>query len=565
LNGNALSEEVQSWLAAFKAANGRVARVLHIGNVANNAYNNAKLMRAAGVDCDVLCYNYYHIMGCPEWEDADFEVAPADHFYPDWTTIDLHGFVRPKWFAQGPCGLCIDYLIALRRGDGPRAEVLWKALAHANRTRSRSALNRAAWILQKAWESIADLFRAALLHPEPRAGVRTRLRPLLARSGPVLGSIAVECGYAAVIFLRTMNAIVRSDDSPFNQRARKLVGQYKSEFPDRGDELTLRDLRQYERFHARWQALFAHYDIVQAYATDPILPLMCGKPYFAFEHGTLREIPLEKTPQGRTTLISFRLAQHVFVTNHDCLDIARRLAGERVSFINHPYDEDQGLHVTGWEREREEISRLTDASFLFFLPTRHDWREGRSYAGKANDIFLRAFCELRRSGRRVGLVCCEWGVDVEDSKQLLEEQGCSAFVYWVPPLGIMRFSRMAKACHVVVDQFLIGAFGGVVFKALAVGAPVLTYLDEAAIRGLYAEIPPVLNCRTTEQIVAAAGELIDNPANLRGLSDASRRWMKKYHSAAKTVEAQFLAYSRHVSGNLKTSLSTVRDEVVTMT
>ena len=46
MNGNALSTEVQSWLASFKAAKGRAPRVLHIGNIANNAYNNAKLMRA---------------------------------------------------------------------------------------------------------------------------------------------------------------------------------------------------------------------------------------------------------------------------------------------------------------------------------------------------------------------------------------------------------------------------------------------------------------------------------------------------------------------------------------
>ena len=54
---------------------------------------------------------------------------------------------------------------------------------------------------------------------------------------------------------------------------------------------------------------------------------------------------------------------------------------------------------------------------------------------------------------------------------------------------------------IVVDQFKLGAFGGVVFKAIAVGTPILTYLDESLLSGQYSERPPVVNCRTTEEIV----------------------------------------------------------------
>ena len=62
-----------SWIVAFEERNSRRPRVLHIGNIANNAYLNASILNAAGVDCDVLCYDYYHVMACPEWESAVFE------------------------------------------------------------------------------------------------------------------------------------------------------------------------------------------------------------------------------------------------------------------------------------------------------------------------------------------------------------------------------------------------------------------------------------------------------------------------------------------------------------
>ena len=53
-------------------------RILHIGNIANNAYLNAKILNEAGFECDVLCASYYHSMGNPEWEDADFEGVIKD-------------------------------------------------------------------------------------------------------------------------------------------------------------------------------------------------------------------------------------------------------------------------------------------------------------------------------------------------------------------------------------------------------------------------------------------------------------------------------------------------------
>lgn len=73
--------EVFQWLDAFRKSHGRPPRILHIGNIANNAYNNVKLLNKAGLDCDVICYDYYHIMGCPEWEDADFDGDVKNQFF----------------------------------------------------------------------------------------------------------------------------------------------------------------------------------------------------------------------------------------------------------------------------------------------------------------------------------------------------------------------------------------------------------------------------------------------------------------------------------------------------
>ena len=131
-----VTRDAKAWLDSFIRQHGRPPRVLHIGNIANNAYLNAKLLNAAGLDCDVLCYDYYHIMACPEWEDADFEATEADQFSPDWAHINLHRFRRPLWFANGPLDLCVDYLIARRRGENAQRKIYWDKLSLANNTRS---------------------------------------------------------------------------------------------------------------------------------------------------------------------------------------------------------------------------------------------------------------------------------------------------------------------------------------------------------------------------------------------------------------------------------------------
>jgi hypothetical protein len=114
----------------------------------------------------------------------------------------------------------------------------------------------------------------------------------------------------------------------------------------------------------------------------------------------------------------------------------------------------------------------------------------------------------------------------------------SAHAAWLPPLGLVQFQRMARACHVVADQFKLGAFGGVTFKALSVGAPVLTRLDEPAILARYPEVPPVINCSTDEEIAQALRDVANAPERLAAVSRASRNWIKRHHSGARTAEKQ---------------------------
>ncbi len=71
----------------------RPLRVLHIGNIANNAYLAAKAERRVGIEAYVLSPGYHHVMGFPGWEEACLSLEEVDHY---------GGNVRPQftpsWF-----------------------------------------------------------------------------------------------------------------------------------------------------------------------------------------------------------------------------------------------------------------------------------------------------------------------------------------------------------------------------------------------------------------------------------------------------------------------------------
>ena len=70
-------------------------RVLHLGNIANNGYLNAKLQRRLDVPAEAVC-DEWHILSQPEWEDAP--IQGADGYYaPLMEEAAQAGWTRPPW------------------------------------------------------------------------------------------------------------------------------------------------------------------------------------------------------------------------------------------------------------------------------------------------------------------------------------------------------------------------------------------------------------------------------------------------------------------------------------
>jgi glycosyltransferase involved in cell wall biosynthesis len=513
-----LSPDLAAWVDAFRAARGRPPRILHIGNVGNNGYNNAKLLNRAGLDCDALCYDYYHIMGSPEWEDADYHGDIRSDYYPTWTGVNLRGFERPRWFAQGPLLACIDYLTACREGRAEDADKLWVRL----RDEREAATAR--------------------LRGEPLAGRRrgsipwTEIRRLAGKVARKFWKIP----YILALRIPAFHWLVLSlGSSPFITNVRRVCRQFQEAFPEREDRLRLADFRDYAFSFPRWARLLAHYDLVVGYATDGLYPMLVGgRPYVAFEHGTIRNIPFEPTLQGRLCALTYRLSNVAFITNCDNNVAAERLKIPNYKWVPHPINEDEHP-TTEPECVRRDVRAKLDSEFVIFHPSRHHWDAKRDTSwDKGNDILIEGFARfVKEVYPKAGAVFVEWGQTLKQSRGLLAKYGIEKNILWIAPQPTPRMNAYIQASDVLADQFCIGTFGGIMPKGLLFGTPNLIYLDEAVHKWCLPELPPVLNTRTPDDVFFALKRLYEDREYARKIADDGRAWYARYHSSRVVADA----------------------------
>jgi hypothetical protein len=551
------------FLAAFRRQHGRPLRVLHIGNIANNAYQNAKLLNALGADCDVICRGYYHIMACPEWEDADFSRLALDESRPDWATTNLNGYKRPKWFVQGHEIFCLDYLLA-RRTKNRLENKYWLFLSLCNRTAKIEALDafdRIESRLRITFDFVSRRLNKMLL--EPRTILLKRIKFWLSANGVDIvhgrgrlihfGLVTLVLATAGMLrillapylLLRMLNRLAQR--SQLDNRVAKLASVFRQGFPERTDGITLKDIQFQSLNHqlSKWAKLFRYYDLVHAYATDGIYPLLAGKPFIAFEHGTLRDIPFEVTPQGRCCALSYRCADYVLITNADNRDAAQKLGVRKYGFIPHMVNES---FLPGSKEKQDLYRKLHEdlaSPFIVFHPPRHHWSVERKLEGdKGNDIFLTGFAKfIKDCEPKAKVLLVKWGTTLGQSISLIERLGITSNVRWILAQPHREMIRFICSSDMVADQFVLGAFGNIMPMTLFCGRPAMLFLDEGMHSWCFDTMPPVINAKNSEEVFAGLCKVHENKAFVNELITRGHDWYSKYHSNKRVGEILQSAYA----------------------
>ena len=469
-------------------------KVLLVGNVANNSYNNAKLLRRKGIEADVLCYDYTHVMGQPEWEDAEFE-GQVDEFNPDWKKVDLNGFKRPSWFIQ------TSILRTIRQND-----------------KSKEKIRKTSFVLYLILK-IEQVGRRA----------NTEIEKYRKRNEPSFKiGLGLYSGWKKVIrmifqFLKkhcTVFYLSKTDKTII----KTLCQEFQDAFEKRQDQLIFEDIYPYIVHEEFFQAYFKKYDIIHACATDPIYPMLVspGKPYVTFEHGTMRDIPFEDSARGRLLSLAYRKARKVIITNSDVLSSAKKLKVDNYVFIPHPIDETQ--YYPRKTPLFDELRNKYNVDLVIFCPVRHDWEV------KGTDIHIRAFARyIKNTGRKVLLMLAAWGNEVTRSKALIQELGIEKNVAWFSTLSKMKLIKHINASDVILDQLVYPCLSGIAPGGMACAKPVIAAFKHETCQWCFDEPPPVLSAFTEEEVLAHLERLLEDKELRKKIGRKSREWMLKYH------------------------------------
>lgn len=452
-------------------------RTLHINNIANMAYGNAKILRQYGFEATVICRDISHLMSQPEWDDLELDPA---HF-PDETnfyhnTADLSAYRRPDWF----------------HSEKP-------FVGKVNATRSR-LLQFAQRLPASTKARIAPLYHNAV-------GVRRRL----------------------ISIWRTH--VVRRGDMR-NCALEPRIEQLCRAAADLGRDWRIdRHALQDYVPQAQWIAERAQsVDAIFSYYLSSIpAALYCGKPWVSVDIGTMREMPLGSSAAAQLQWLAYRQSDHVLLTNPDTRALAERRGITSFSFCPHPVDE--AVFYSGGDASlRAELQNRYRSKYLLLAPARQNW------AIKGNDKMIRAFAKLRNAGIEAALIVPAWGQEVDKSKALARDLGVEAHLGWCAPLSEPLLARYFRAVDLVLDQFQLGVFGLITPKAMACGKPVLTSYDAGHNAWCFPEPPPLVQCQSDEEIFKAMRDLLNNVEARREIGDAALRWIRLHHSGKQVVD-----------------------------
>ena len=537
-------------------------KILHVGNIAQNGYINASILRARGHDCDLVAPDLYHAGSSPEWyelsiTDVDAALLGDDPYFPDFHALGPAVPEIGDWVAQGPYLPAMTYLSLKRRGD-PRAHLALSVLCYL----------RFKTTMQRTTDPFAmPMARAAFEAHLARYDLRPRLRRRI-----LLGRLADDIwnDIVARVLLQEDSPYVRGWRPPLSPgtlepyftadpgleglvlglRARGLAESLCIEFAG-----PLMDYAHAERhgFTAEevipylWAGrvlrdLASRYDVSIFYGDWCKFAFAAGvEGYWALEHGTIRTLPFEPGVNARLLAAGFLDAGRVFLTNTDYATAKPRLefSAEQRIYCPHPFDEAPAKAFRHAYPFRRDPTRA-----VFFCPARQEWASGHADMVKGNDLYFRAGRLLLDRGRRdFKFHCIDWGVDRDASRALVAELGLGEHVLWSPMLPKRALWAAMLDAHAVIDQFVLSAMGGVTFETLALGRRLISRDDGINNAVFFAEPPPVLAAASAEEIAARMLAVMDDPDDRGSLGERGAAWVQDHHSAERICDLQMAAFS----------------------
>jgi glycosyltransferase involved in cell wall biosynthesis len=536
------------------------ATVLHVTNVANNAFLNASLLWEAGYPSFIAHHDMYHFASQPEWFTFDSDRFSrddlGDHFFSNWWRMPPELRTRPKWFAEGPQHLVLAYLRFVRGGHTAWAQAAWDGLEYQRLkavTEKNTLPHSFAWSAARLEEALhglllTDAERAAFRAQQEVDDLLQEVRETaVLTSGPAGMSLAPPFppGFLDVYF--AANAALARRVRSARARGFTLTSGLESPpwmaqvTPQKPAGLRDQDWLPYAMVAPWWQSTMAMFDIVMGYGAGPNLCYLAGQRHYgAYEHGTIRSLPFADDAQGRLLKLSYQAADAVFITNNDYISASPRLefAPEQRYYVPHVFDE-RPLRAFS---EAEGGRNMQATPVQFFAPARHDWRAGGQLA-KGNDRIIHAIADIARDGAPFEVTFVDWGPDADATRALITALGVERFVRWIAPVPKKQLWRLYLSCNALIDQMCLPSLSGVLFEAMVLGARCITR-DDGENGAFFGEAPPLLPAETAAHIAARMRQVLADPLDEAGIGAQAIAWMMRHHSGARFLERELEAFAK---------------------
>ncbi len=184
---------------------------------------------------------------------------------------------------------------------------------------------------------------------------------------------------------------------------------------------------------------------------------------------------------------------------------------------------------------KDKLKKLENSDFVVFNHARHYWTSNEDkledfdkYLGlKRNDRVIRAFARFLKVTKYKNpiLVLFEYGLDVNDSKNLIKSLGIENNILWMPksPRKVIRL-LIQKYCNIGTDQFrerISAGLSSVSYEVLSSAKPFVTYIANMS---SFFEKSPIIRALNSDDILNIFIDYEKNPSKYEEIGKKSKEW-----------------------------------------
>jgi hypothetical protein len=195
------------------------------------------------------------------------------------------------------------------------------------------------------------------------------------------------------------------------------------------------------------------------------------------------------------------LSKVIFVTNQDCIPIARSMGNPIVVAMPHPVNDELIQSLRNIRRIKIQQPRKR-----ILVPSRHSLALDID-RGKGNQTVYELIKSVAKVRNDFRFTLIAWGDNVKSAKELLNQEESQGIVEWIDVVSRPLLREMMAESLCVLDQFKIEAYGAVTVDAIGLGVPVITAHNCQNDFEYFGSCAPVLSASNPEEILATISKI----------------------------------------------------------